>query len=90
MDIGGTIVDPPAEDLGQGTETYPIDDPRPLVNYNSARSWGVRTLKAFLILLALQHNVQQVVEVSTETSSGPPSHSVEVEDPDPPAVPPAP
>ena len=57
---------------------------------NSADSWGVRTLKAFLILLALQHNVQQVVEVSTETSSGPPSHSVEVEDPDPPAVPPAP
>jgi hypothetical protein len=85
VDLGiGVIADPLPPDLGTNITKTPIGQGGGLiVNATSNKTWGQRAAEAFLILLLLQHNIQQDVQGNTLTSSSPPPYSVTVEDPTP-------
>jgi hypothetical protein len=54
-DLGGTIFDPPAPDLGQGNETCPIEGLWQFVNFNSDSSlpkWILREGLSGLMLIS--------------------------------------
>ena len=78
-EFDGKFINVPGEDLGQGTETYPIPDQGPLVNYNSGKSWPEKIAEIALIAVLASHIGVQIYKGDDLTDSKPYSFVIDLD-----------